>query len=115
MYDFIFDGYTKEQCDKYLERIEADFDGQITLENLDHLIFQHQTTVPFENLAMSDNWGTIDLDPDALFKKIVTDHRGGFCFELNGAFVLLLKGLGFDAVSLIRPIRPAQTSLCMNC
>lgn len=25
-----------------------------------------------------------DISPDALFKKIVQNHRGGFCFEQNG-------------------------------
>ena len=104
MYEFEFEGYTKEQCDLYLERIEAEFDGKADLENLNHLIVCHQRTVPFENLAMSENWGSIDLDPEALFKKVVTDRRGGFCFELNGAFLLLLKGLGYDAFGVMARI-----------
>lgn len=54
MYEFEFEGYTKEQCDLYLERIEAEFDGKADLENLNHLIVCHQRTVPFENLAMSE-------------------------------------------------------------
>ena len=101
MYEFEFEGFTKEQCDAYLERIGAEYDGNPTLENLNHLIFQNQSMIPFENLAVYDHYGTVNLDPDALFKKIVTDHRGGFCFELNGAFTLLLKGLGYDVVSLM--------------
>lgn len=101
MYEFTFEGFSKEQCEAYLKRIGASFDGQITMENLNHLIFQHQIKVPFEDLAVYENWGTVDLEPDALFQKIVTEHRGGFCFELNGAFLLLLKGLGFDAVGVM--------------
>ena len=100
MYEFHYDGYTPEQCANYLRRIgaEADYTGEPTLDNLDMLISCHQKTVPFENLALVMNWGSIDLDPQALYQKIVLDHRGGFCFELNGAFQLLLKGLGYDAV-----------------
>ena len=98
MYEFQFDGYNKEQCDKYLKRIGADFNGKIDLANLDMLVSRHQKAVPFENLAVCMDCGTVDLDPDALFQKIVLEHRGGFCFELNGAFLLLLKGLGYDVV-----------------
>ena len=98
MYEFTFEGFNKEQCAQYLERIGASFDGRCDLANLDMLVSRHQKAVPFENLAVCMDFGTVDLDPDALFKKIVTDHRGGFCFELNGAFLLLLKGLGYDAV-----------------
>ena len=101
MYEYKYDGFTKEQCEAYLNRIGASFDGKADLENLNELIVKHQRTVPFENLAVIANWGTVDLAPDALFQKIVTDHRGGFCFELNGAFTLLLKGLGYDVVSVM--------------
>ena len=31
----------------------------------------------------------------ALFEKIVGRRRGGFCYELNGLFALLLEGLGY--------------------
>lgn len=101
MYEFEFAGFTKEQCDAYLERIGAEYDGNPTLENLNDLIFRNQSQVPFENLAVYDHFGTVNLDPDALFRKIVIEKRGGFCFELNGAFTLLLKGLGYDVVSLM--------------
>ena len=101
MYEFTFEGFTQEQCAKYLERIQASFDGQVTMENLNHLIAKHQCNVPFEDLAVCENWGTVNLEPEALFDKIITTHRGGFCFELNGAFLLLLKGLGYDAVGVM--------------
>lgn len=104
MYEFNFEGYSKEQCDAYLARIGAEFDGETTIENLNRLIVCHQQTVPFENLAVFENWGTVNLAPDALFQKVVTEHRGGFCFELNGAFALLLKGLGYDAVGVMARI-----------
>ena len=101
MYEFRFDGFNEEQCREYLKRIDVDYDGQPTLENLDMLISSHQKTVPFENLALAMGWGTVETDSDALFRKIVTERRGGFCFELNGAFLLLLKGLGYDAAGCL--------------
>jgi len=33
---------------------------------------------------------------DSLYEKIVLRKRGGFCYELNGLFYWLLKGLGFN-------------------
>jgi N-hydroxyarylamine O-acetyltransferase len=35
------------------------------------------------------------LDEAHLFEKIVTNRRGGFCYELNGLFAALLRELGF--------------------
>jgi N-hydroxyarylamine O-acetyltransferase len=53
----------------------------------------HQMTVPFENLSIHLG-EPISLDSGALLDKIVTRRRGGFCYELNGAFALLLQALG---------------------
>lgn len=111
MFEFHYEGYTKEQCDAYLERIGATFDGSYTLESVANLIRRHQQSVPFENLSMCENWGSVNLHPDALFEKIVQNRRGGFCFELNGAFCLLLKGLGFDTAGVMARIGGADTTL----
>jgi len=53
----------------------------------------HQVTVPFENLSIHLG-EPISLDERDLIDKIVRRRRGGFCYELNGAFALLLEGLG---------------------
>jgi N-hydroxyarylamine O-acetyltransferase len=53
----------------------------------------HQLTVPFENLSIHLA-EPISLDERDLIDKIVHRHRGGFCYELNGAFALLLEALG---------------------
>lgn len=101
MYEFEFEGYSPKQCEAYLKRIDAEFDGKADLENLNRLIRLHQARVPFEDLALKEGWGKVETDREALFKKIVKDRRGGFCFELNGAFLLLLKGLGYDVAGLM--------------
>jgi N-hydroxyarylamine O-acetyltransferase len=53
----------------------------------------HQITVPFENLSIHLG-EPISLDEDDLVTKIVRNRRGGFCYELNGTFALLLETLG---------------------
>ena len=50
--------------------------------------------VPFENLSVHNGEG-VSLDSAALFDKIVTRRRGGFCYELNGLFAELLETLGY--------------------
>ncbi len=52
----------------------------------------HQLTVPFENLSIHLA-EPITLTGDALIDKIVHRGRGGICYELNGAFALLLESL----------------------
>jgi len=55
--------------------------------------------VPFENLSI--HFGeSIVLEPEALFAKIVERRRGGFCYELNGLFAVLLRAIGFDVTLL---------------
>ena len=60
---------------------------------------QHLLTVPFENLDIGFG-REIVLDPERFLEKIVTRRRGGFCYELNGAFAALLTALGFRVTLL---------------
>ena len=53
----------------------------------------HQMAVPFENLSIHLA-EPISLDERDLIDKIVRRRRGGFCYELNGTFALLLEALG---------------------
>jgi N-hydroxyarylamine O-acetyltransferase len=59
----------------------------------------HLFTVPFENLDISLGRKII-CDETCILNKIVTEHRGGFCYELNGAFAALLLALGFQVTLL---------------
>lgn len=59
----------------------------------------HMTSVPFENLDIAGG-RKIVIDEDASLYKIVEQHRGGFCYELNGAFAALLRSLGFRVTLL---------------
>lgn len=74
----------------YLSRIGAERD-----DDLPTLMARHLETVPFENLSVHRQ-EPITIEPSALLSKIVDRRRGGFCYELNGAFALLLDALGHD-------------------
>jgi N-hydroxyarylamine O-acetyltransferase len=82
------------RVDEYLDRIAADRPHGSTVDGLRRLQGAHLRSVPFENLSLHLG-EPIDLDPAALFTKVVTRRRGGFCYELNGLFADLLRALGF--------------------
>jgi N-hydroxyarylamine O-acetyltransferase len=83
----------------YLKRIN--YGGPLipSPETLRQLQNAHLLSVPFENLSIHYNQPIV-LDDDALFDKIVNRRRGGFCYELNGLFAALLRGLGFKVSML---------------
>lgn len=80
--------------DLYLQRIGLSNRAVANEEFLNQLQYAHLTHVPYENLdQLTHRAGT--LSNDSLLDKIVTRHRGGYCFELNGAFCWLLRSLGY--------------------
>src|SRR5690242_14366276 len=83
----------------YLARIGADLPARSDDETLRDLHLRHLLAVPFENLGI--HLGEyIVLDEEALVAKVVDRRRGGFCYELNGAFGALLSALGYDVTHL---------------
>jgi N-hydroxyarylamine O-acetyltransferase len=88
------------QVDAYLRRLGVEeapvrpTDGVLRELHLRHLV-----AVPFENLSVHLGQEIV-LDEKLLVDKVVGAHRGGFCYELNGAFGALLAALGFE-VSLL--------------
>jgi N-hydroxyarylamine O-acetyltransferase len=70
----------------------------------------HQLTVPFENLAIHLA-EPITLASDALIDKIVHRGRGGICYELNGAFALLLESLGAQVTRVAARVYGADGGL----
>lgn len=79
----------------YLDRIGYRGSLAPTAETLRALQVAHLQTVPFENLSIHAAQPIV-LDEEALFDKVVTRRRGGFCYELNGLFFTLLRALGFE-------------------
>jgi len=77
----------------YLTRIGVAAPLALEAGTLRDLHRAHQVAVPFENLSIHLG-EPISLDEADLIDKIVGRRRGGFCYELNGAFACLLECLG---------------------
>ena len=83
----------------YLSRIGFTEPVNLDLASLEGLQRAHMTTVPFENLHVFHQRG-VSTAADWSVPKIVERGRGGWCFELNGAFSALLEALGFRVTRL---------------
>lgn len=83
----------------YLNRINYHGSLAPTAATLRELQVAHLLAVPFENLSIHSG-EPIVLEDEALFEKIVSRRRGGFCYELNGLFAALLRSLGFQVEML---------------
>jgi N-hydroxyarylamine O-acetyltransferase len=83
----------------YLDRIAYTGPGAPTAEVLRKLHRAHMLSVPFENLDIVLG-REIVCSENAFVEKIVEQRRGGFCYELNGAFASLLRAIGFKVTLL---------------
>ncbi|MFG2769111.1 arylamine N-acetyltransferase [Streptomyces sp. NPDC048350] len=86
--------------DAYLRRIGAARPDRPDVDALRDLHLRHLKTVPFENLSIHLGEDIV-LEEKALLDKIVGAGRGGFCYEINSTFAVLLRELGF-AVTLLQ-------------
>jgi len=85
---------------RYLNRIGIGALPGADAQGLAQLQRAHRLAIPFENLDILLGRG-IDLDPDAVFDKLVMRRRGGYCFEHNPLFARALAALGFDTRPLL--------------
>ncbi|HYN16658.1 MAG TPA: arylamine N-acetyltransferase, partial [Actinomycetes bacterium] len=85
--------------DRYLDRIGATRPARADAAALAELQLRHLRSIPFENLSIHLG-EPIELDPEALVDKLVRRRRGGFCYELNGAFAALLSALGYEVTRM---------------
>ncbi|MCB1043170.1 MAG: arylamine N-acetyltransferase [Acidobacteria bacterium] len=88
------------QIDAYLLRIGLKEPPEANLQGLKSLHRAQFFHIPFENLNIRLGRG-VSLDPETVFEKLVTDRRGGYCFELNGLMLRALRSFGFDARALL--------------
>ncbi|MEU0580192.1 arylamine N-acetyltransferase [Streptomyces griseoincarnatus] len=93
------DGIDTPTTDAYLRRLGVERPARPTPDALRKLHLRHLRTVPFENLSVHLG-EEIVLDEKRLLDKVVEARRGGFCYELNGAFGALLTALGYDVTLL---------------
>ncbi|WP_178106775.1 arylamine N-acetyltransferase family protein [Pseudomonas mangiferae] len=93
-----------EPLDLYRQRIGHTGDCAPTLDTLAALQAAHIASIPFENLTPLLGM-EVDLDPQALLDKQVSDQRGGYCYEQNLLFLRMLHTLGFRARGLAGRVR----------
>jgi N-hydroxyarylamine O-acetyltransferase len=83
----------------YLERINYTGSLEVTQQTLHALHRQHLLTIPYENLDIHLG-RRLELDQKYIFEKIVTQKRGGWCYEMNTLFAWALREIGFDVTLL---------------
>ena len=99
----------------YLARIGWEGDAPVTRKTLDGLVYAHQCRVPFETADLVALGETPSLEMSDLYQKIVVDRHGGFCFELNKMFELLLRSVGFEVrPCLSRAVRGREGRMPIN-
>ena len=85
--------------DAYFRRVGHDGPTAPTLATLAALQAAHAGAIAFENLDVLLG-RPIPLDAGALQDKLVRRRRGGYCFEQNSLFRLVLEALGFKLAAL---------------
>ncbi|MDH4076912.1 MAG: arylamine N-acetyltransferase [Acidimicrobiia bacterium] len=85
--------------DRYLARIGYDGPLGVNRDTLEALQRAHMTAVPFENVDVYAGV-PVRTGTDWSLPKVVDRGRGGWCFELNGAFGALLGAIGFRVLYL---------------
>jgi N-hydroxyarylamine O-acetyltransferase len=94
----------------YLSRIGYAQHLDPTIETLSGLHFAHATRIPFENLDILLG-RPIAIDLASLQSKLVTNRRGGYCFEQNTLFAAVLESVGFRVTRLAARVRFGSTAI----
>ncbi|AMR81348.1 arylamine N-acetyltransferase family protein [Cupriavidus nantongensis] len=92
------------QLDAWLARLGIDAPPSPTLQALDAVLAAHLASIPFENLDPLLR-RPVRIDLDAVFDKLVTRRRGGYCFELNTLLSAGLGALGYAVTPLAARVR----------
>ncbi|MDE2225558.1 MAG: arylamine N-acetyltransferase [Xanthomonadaceae bacterium] len=83
----------------YLDRIGIQTPIAPDLRTLRAIIAAHVATIPFENLDPFLG-ASPALDIASVQRKLVRDHRGGYCFEQNRLLSDALRAIGFRVTDL---------------
>ena len=85
--------------DAYLERIGLR--GAPTIARIHQA---HVTSIPFENLD-PHRGVPVSLDPELIERKLVTERRGGYCFEQNLLLKAAFEALGAEVDLFLARVR----------
>ncbi|MBS0286876.1 MAG: arylamine N-acetyltransferase [Proteobacteria bacterium] len=95
------------QKEAYLKKIGFSGNVTSTFETLKKIVEGHIFTFPFETIGVHDS--TLDnapsrnmsLDFDAVFKRCVTENRGGHCVVINWLLQNMLESFGFKVTPIL--------------
>lgn len=101
------------KLDDYCRRIRFNDELKPDFATVKALMQQHLRTLPFENLNVLAG-KVISLKPEDIVEKLIHQQRGGYCYEMNGLFTMVLTALGIDyqwvaARPLFYPVRRPRT------
>lgn len=82
-----------------------------SLDFLDQVLEAYISTIPFENYDVWHEGRCPSLAIEDLHRKLITNRRGGYCFELNGYLWALLNALGFQAHSVTAFVLEGEAEL----
>lgn len=85
--------------DQYFERIAYNGPREPTLDVLNSIHRGHVFTFPYENLDVVLQ-RPVDQDIRRIFKKMVRNRRGGWCYEQNGLLGWALSAVGFNVTRM---------------
>ena len=93
---------------KFLNHIHFTEEPRVNLETLSKLKERFLLEIAFENLDIHYGPTLISVDPEKAYHKVVEQGRGGFCYELNSLFAVVLRELGFqvDVLSCFHTVNP---------
>lgn len=102
----------------YLRRLGFSSPPAPTLHTLYLLQLRHSAAFAFETLNTLLHQ-SVPIDLPSVAHKLLVEGRGGYCYELNGLFLALLRRLGFEVQLLTARVvmggpedaRPARTHL----
>lgn len=101
----------------YFKRIN--YTGPVAVDTATlHALMRHQLfSVPFENLDVQAG-KIVSLAPDDIADKVLTQGRGGYCYEVNGLFAMALEAVGIPyrfvaARPMFYPARRPKTHMAL--
>ena len=104
--------YTKEQLSKIFARIGLTYDEneEVHSGTIAAIQWGFQRNVPYENLDIIRK-KPLSLDYGDLYDKIVTKHRGGYCFEINGFLGEVYRSLGCEVTEYMARYLRGETEI----
>ena len=101
----------------YLNRIGYHGEVEANLATVFALMRHQLFTVPFENLDVQAG-KVVSLVPEDIVDKILYRNRGGYCYEVNAIFAMVLEELGIPyqfiaARPMFYPIRRPKTHMAI--